>query len=146
MGYRPSKKTSGGTWFARFYNADTNRKRRKAPGDYGALSGHEAFKQAKIGAENRAAAVESGGELAREMVTVRNAGEAYLEDKPSSIAEGVFRRHVYDDPIAKVKLENLRRHHLRSLRTRLEEAPAMLSRSNKGEKRWKLRAQIDHEA
>ena len=30
LGYRPSKKTSGGTWFARFYDADTNRNRRIA--------------------------------------------------------------------------------------------------------------------
>ncbi len=140
LGYRPSKKTAGGTWFARFYDADTNRNKRKRLGDYGTLSGHDVFKQAKADAEAWAATVESGGELARNMVTVRDACEAYLKLKPSSIAEGVFRRHVYDDPIAKVKLEKLRRHHLRSWRERLERAPALITRSNTGEKRWKARA------
>ncbi len=140
LGYRPSRKTAGGTWFARFYDADTNRNKRKRLDDYGTLSGHDVFKQAKIDAEAWAATVESGGELARDMVTVKDACEAYLKEKPNSIAEGVFRRHVYDDPIAKVKLDKLRNHHLRSWRARLEKAPAMLSRSKSGEKRWKDRA------
>jgi integrase len=140
LGYRPSKKTVRGTWFARFYESDTNRNKRKRLGDYGTLSGHDVFKQAKIDAEAWAATVESGGELARDMVTVKDACVAYLEDKPNSIAEGVFRRHVYGDPIAKVKLEKLRRHHLRSWRKRLEQAPALLTRTKEGGKRWKERA------
>ena len=140
LGYRPSKKTDGGTWFARFYDADTNRNKRKRLGDYGTLTGHDVFKQAKTDAEVWAATVESGGELARDMVTVKDACLAYLEEKPNSIAEGVFRRHVYDDPIAKVKLDKLRRHHLRSWRKRLEQAPALLTRTKEGGKRWKERA------
>tara|TARA_B100000678_G_scaffold52590_1_gene42002 strand:+ start:318 stop:1487 length:1170 start_codon:yes stop_codon:yes gene_type:complete len=140
LGYRPSKKTEGGTWFGRFYDADSNRNKRKRLGDYGTLSGHDVFKQAKLDAETWAAMIESGGELAREMVTVKDACEDYLNEKPNSIAEGVFRRHVFDDPIAKVKLDKLRKHHLRNWRARLEKAPAMLSRSKSGEKRWKDRA------
>ena len=140
LGYRPSKKTEGGTWFARFYDADTNRNKRKRLSDYGALTGHDVFKQAKTDAEAWAAIVESGGELARDMETVKDACLAYLEEKPNSIAEGVFRRHVYDDPIAKVKLDKLRRHHLRSWRKRLEKAPALLTRTRDGGKRWKERA------
>lgn len=140
LGYRPSKKVAGGTWFARFYDADTNRNKRKRLGDYGALAGHDVFRQAKTDAEAWASTVESGGELAGDMVTVRDACLAYLEEKPNSIAEGVFRRHVYDDPIAKVKLDKLRRHHLRSWRKRLEQAPALLTRTKEGEKRWKERA------
>lgn len=128
LGYRPSKKTEGGTWFGRFYDADSNRNKRKRLGDYGTLSGHDVFKQAKLDAETWAAMIESGGELAREMVTVKDACEDYLNEKPNSIAEGVFRRHVFDDPIAKVKLDKLRKHHLRNWRARLEKAPAMLSR------------------
>lgn len=140
LGYRPSKKTEGGTWFARFYDADTNRNKRKRLSDYGALTGHDVFKQAKTDAEAWAAIVESGGELARDMETVKDVCLAYLEEKPNSIAEGVFRRHVYDDPIAKVKLDKLRRHHLRSWRKRLEKAPALLTRTRDGGKRWKERA------
>ena len=140
LGYRPSKKKAGGTWFARFYDAETNRNSRKRLGDFGTLTGHDVFKQAKADAENWAETVESGGERARDMVTVKDACEAYLKEKPGSIAEGVFRRHVYSDPIAKVKLDKLRRHHLKAWRKRLEQAPALLTRSKKGEKRWKERA------
>lgn len=140
LGYRPSKKKVGGTWFARVYDPDTCRNSRKALGDYGALSGHDVFKNAKADAEAWAETVESGGERARNLVTVADACDAYLAQKPSSIAEGVFRRHIYSDPIARVKLDKLRRHHLRAWRERLEQAPAMISRNKKGEIRTKERA------
>lgn len=140
LGYRPSKKKGGGTWFARVYEADKNRNVRKPLGDYGTLSGHDVFKQAKADAERWAETVESGGERARDMVTVKDACEAYLKEKPGSIAEGVFRRHVFSDPIAKVKLDKLRRHHLQSWRKRLEDAPALLTRSKDGEPRTKERS------
>ncbi|MCP5388344.1 MAG: tyrosine-type recombinase/integrase [Novosphingobium sp.] len=140
LGYRPSKKKAGGTWFARFYDPDSNRNSRKRLGDYGTLSGHDVFKQAKADAEAWAETVESGGERAKDMVTVADACDAYLKEKPGSIAEGVFRRHVYSDPIARVKLDKLRRHHLRAWRKRLEEAPALLTRNKKGEKRTKERS------
>lgn len=142
LGYRPSKKVAGGTWFARFYDADTTQNVRKRLGDYGTLSGHDVFKQAKADAETWAETVESGGERARDMVTVKNACEAYLEQKPGSIAEGVFRRHVYDDAIAKVMLDKLRRHHLKAWRKRLEQAPALVTRTKDPEKkRMKQRSQ-----
>jgi site-specific recombinase XerD len=142
LGYRPSKKKSGGTWFARFYDADANRNTRTRLGDYGTLSGHEVFKQAKADAETWAETVETGGQRARDMVTVKDACEAYLEQKPGSIAEGVFRRHVYSDPIAKVKLDKLRRHHLKEWRKRLEQAPALVTRTKVAEKkRMKPRSQ-----
>ena len=140
IGFRPSKKGKRGTWFARAYDADSNGYRRKRLGDYGSLSGHDIFTQAKLDAESWAETVESGGVRAREMVTVGDACEAYLIEKPGSIAEGVFRRHVYSDPLAKVKLDKLRRHHLRAWRKRLEKAPALLTRNKKGETRTKERA------
>jgi hypothetical protein len=102
---------------------------------YGTLSGHDVFKQAKVDAEVWAETVKSGGERARDMVTVKDACEAYLEQKPGSIAEGVFRRHVYDDPIVKIKLDQLRRYHLKAWRKRLEKAPALVTRTkNSGKK------------
>lgn len=140
LGYRPSRKKAGGTWFARVYDPETNRNARKRLGDYGTLSGHDVFRQAKADAETWAETVETGGERARDLVTVADACEAYLKQRPGAIAEGVFRRHVYSDPIAKVKLDKLRRHHLREWRKRLEQAPALLSRSKDGEKRTKERA------
>lgn len=140
VGFRPSKKGKQGTWFARAYDPDTNAYRRKRLGDYGSLSGHDVFTQAKLDAEGWAETVESGGVRASELVTVKDACEAYLKEKPGSIAEGVFRRHVYSDAIAKVKLDKLRRHHLRAWRKRLEQAPALVTRNKKGAKLWKERA------
>lgn len=140
LGYRPSKKMAGGTWFARVYNPDTNRNARKRLGDFGTMSGHDVFKQAKAEAERWAEAVETGGERARDMVTVKDACEAYLKERPGLIAEGVFRRHVYADPIATVKLDKLRRHHLRAWRMRLEQAPALISRNKEGEQQTKERS------
>ena len=140
VGFRPSKKGRHGSWFARAYDPDTNGYRRKRLGDFGSLSGHEVFTQAKIDAEGWAETVESGGVRASELVTVKDACEAYLKEKPGSIAEGVFRRHVYFDAIAKVKLDKLRRHHLRAWRKRLEQAPALVTRNKKGAKLWKERA------
>jgi integrase len=135
LGYRPSKKKAGSTWFARFYDPEANRYFRKRLGDYGTLSGHDVFKQAKADAETWAETVESGGERARDLVTVKDACEAYLEQKPGSIAEGVFRRHVYSDPISKVKLDKLRRHHLKDWRKRLEQSPALVTRTNDTQKK-----------
>ena len=140
LGYRPSKKKTGGTWFARFYDAEASRNSRKRLGDYGTLAGHDVFKQAKADAETWAETVETGGERARDIETVKDACEAYLEQKPGSIAEGVFRRHVYSDPIAKVKLDKLRRHHVKAWRKRLEDAPALVSRNKQGEKQTKERS------
>lgn len=140
LGFRPSKRGGKGTWFARAYNADTSKYSRKPLGDYGALAGHDVFNHAKRDAEKWADAVESGGVQTAKLETVADACRAYLEDKPGPIAEGVFRRHVYDDAIAKVKLDKLRRHHLREWRKRLEDCPARISRNKDGETRTKERS------
>lgn len=141
LGFRPSKRGGRGTWFARAYDLEAHAYQRKALGDYGNLTGHDVFTQAKRDAEIWTETVEGGGKRAIDMVTVADACEAYLKERPGSIAEGVFRRHVYSDAIAKVKLDKLRRHHLRSWRKRLEQAPALLTRNKNGERRTKERAQ-----
>lgn len=140
VGFRPSRRGGKGTWFARAYDPDTSKYRRKALGDFGSQSGHEVFTQAKREAEQWAETVESGGVRVRELVTIADACEAYLEEKPGNIAEGVFRRHVFGDAIAKVKLDKLRRHHLLAWRKRLEQAPAIVSRSKTDDVRTKERA------
>jgi len=140
VGFRPSKKGKRGTWFARVYNSDTKRNSRKSLGDYGRLEGHDVFKQAKADAELWADKVESGAERASDMVTVKDACEAYAKERPCPIQEGILRRHVYSDAIAKVKLDKLRRHHLKAWRKRLEQAPALVTRNKKGAKLWKERA------
>lgn len=140
LGFRPSKRGGRGTWFARAYDTDIGKYRRAGLGDFGALTGNEVFAAAKKDAEAFAEKVESGGIREDRIETVADACRAYLSERPGSIAAGVFRRHVYDDPIAKVKLDRLRRHHLREWRKRLEEAPALISRNKTGEKRTKARA------
>lgn len=140
VGYRPSKRGGRGTWTARAYDPDTLKYRRKVLGDYGALTGHDVFAAAKKDAETWADKVESGGVCREDIVTVADACRSYLQERPGVIAEGVFRRHVFSDPLAKVKLDKLRRHHLREWRKRLEETPALISRNKKDAKRTKPRS------
>lgn len=140
LGYRPSKRGGKGSWIARAYDEDARKYRRRSLGSFGTLTGHEVFAAAKKEAEAFAELVEAGGVQAENLETVADACRAYLEEKPGSIAEGVFRRHVFYDPIARVKLNKLRKRQLREWRKRLEEAPALVSRSKKGAPRIKIRS------
>ena len=140
VGYRPSKRGGKGTWFARAYDEDTGKYCRKGLGDYGTLTGHEVFTAAKRDAEDFAELVETGGLRAEKLETVADACRAYLAEKPGSIAAGIFRRHVFNDPLARVKLDKLRKHHLRDWRKRLEDTPALLTRSKRGAKLTKVRS------
>lgn len=139
LGFRPSRKGGKGTWFARAYG-EAGKYLRKPLGDYGALTGNEVFTQARKDAEAWAEQVESGGIRAEKVETVADACRSYLKEKPGLIAEGVFRRHVFDDPIANVRVDKLRRHHLAAWRKRLENAPALITRNKGGETRTKSRA------
>lgn len=140
VGFRPSRLGGRGTWVARAYDADTGKYCRKTLGDYGTLTGHDVFAQAKKDAEAWADKVESGGMPTEKLDTVADACRAYLKEKSGPIAEGVFRRHVYSDPIAKVKLDKLRRRHTKEWRKRLETAPALVSRRKRGERLTKERS------
>lgn len=153
VGFRPAANGGAGTWAARAYDPDARKYCIKALGDYGQLAGNDQFAAAKKDAEFFAEKVETGalryaGALTDEsapilkMETVADACRAYLVGKadPNGIAAGVFRRHIFDDPIASVKLDKLRRHHLKAWRKRLEDAPAMVSRNKGGETRTKQRA------
>lgn len=133
VGYRPSQRGGKGTWFARVYDEEARKYRRKNLGAFGTVSGHEVFSTAKKDAETFAESVETGGLRSERLETVADACRAYLEERPGSIAEGVFRRHVYDDAIARVKLDKLRKHQLQAWRKRLEKAPALISRSKLGD-------------
>jgi integrase len=140
LGYRPSFRGGEGSWIARAYDEETKRYREKALGDFPGIAGAAKFAAAKKEAEAFAVMIETGGRPEEKVETVRDACREYLKVKPGSIAEGVFLRHVYDDPIAKVKLDRLRRHHMAAWRKRLEDAPALVSRSKTGEPRTKVRA------
>ena len=131
LGYRPSKRGSTGTWIARAYDEDAGKYRLKALGDFGSLPGNERFTAAKREAERLAELVESGGEVRAKIETVKDACEEYAKGRPEAAHR--FRRYVDTDPIAKVKLDKLRRRHVKEWRERLEAQPALVSRRKKGD-------------
>ncbi len=134
LGFRPSKKGGKGTWFGRAFDQDTVKYRRKALGSYGDLAGNDVFAAAKRDAEAFAQQVSSGGTRAEKIETVADACRSYLRDRPVSSGEvGMLGRHVFSDPIAAVKLDKLRRHHLLEWRKRLEAKPAPITRNKGGE-------------
>jgi len=130
LGYRPSAREGAGTWIARAYDEDQRCYRLKALGGFGGLPGRDRFASAKMEAEAFAALVESGGQIEEKVETVEEACSRYAETHPDAV--GRFKRHVYSDPIAKVRLAKLRRHHLLAWRKRLEEKPALVTRRKKG--------------
>lgn len=138
LGYRPSAREGAGTWIARAYDDEGRNYRRKALGSFGALPPRDRFADAKLEAEAFAEVVECGGEAKTSIQTVEQACREYV--KNNSEAEGRFRRHVYTDAIAKLKLAKLRRHHLKAWRDRLEAKPALVSRSKEGPERTRPRS------
>lgn len=138
LGFRPSKRGGKGTWIARAYDEDAGKYRVKSLGDFGTLAGNEMFTAAKKEAEKLAELVEAGGEVRAKIETVADACRAYAKARPE--AGHRFRRYVYADPIAKVKLDKLRRRHVKEWRERLEAQPALVSRRKKGEPIHRKRA------
>jgi integrase len=138
LGYRPSAREGMGTWIARAYDEDQRGYRLKALGDFGDLPGRDRFAAAKKEGEAFAELVESGGQTEEKVETVEDACRRYAQ--ANTEAEGRFRRHVYSDAIAKVKLAKVRRNHLKSWRERLEAKPALVSRRKKGEQLTRPRA------
>ncbi len=138
LGFRPSKRGGKGTWIARAYDEDTGKYRLKALGDFGTLPGNEMFAAAKREAERLADLVEAGGQVRAKIETVADACKEYAKGRPEAAHR--FRRYVDDDPLAKVKLDKLRRRHLKEWRERLEAQPALVSRRKKGEPIHRKRA------
>ena len=131
LGYRPSAKAGPGTWIARAYDEDQRGYRMKALGSFGEHTANERFALAKQDAERFAIEVTQGGIGDDEIETVEDACKQFA--KTHKEADARFRRYVYADAIAKIKLAKLRRSHLKSWRQRLEDTPALVSRRKKGE-------------
>ena len=138
LGYRRSTTGVKGTWIARAYDEDTGKYRLKSLGDFGLLAGNAVFASAKKAAEFYAELIESGG---HQEVKVETVGEACLEyAKTRPEAEQRFKRYVYQEAISRVKLDKLRRRHLEEWRERLEDKPALVSRSQAGKAVHRKRA------
>ena len=103
-----------------------------------ALPGRDQFAAAKREAEAFAALIEPGAEAKPTIETVEQACRAFANCNPE--VEARFKRHVYGDPLAKIKLQKLRRQHVREWRERLEAKPAMVSRNKGGEQRSRPRS------
>lgn len=131
LGFRPSKRGGKGTWIARAYDEDSSKYRVKSLGDFGTLAGNQMFAAAKKDAEALAELIEAGGEVRAKLETVADACREYAKTRDE--AGHRFRRYVYADPIAKVKLAKLRRRHVKEWRERLEAQPALVSRRKTGE-------------
>ena len=138
LGYRPSRQDGIGTWLARVYDEQARKYQRKALGDFGSLTARERFTLAKQEAETFADLVETGGFKVKRAETVEEACRAYAVGKRD--AEGRFKRLIYNDPIAKQRLDKLRRHHLQEWRVRLQESAALVSRSKKGPQQYRDRS------
>jgi hypothetical protein len=80
------------------------------PWEIPGANGTRRFRRGLKAAEAWSDQVESGGVRSKKLETVADACRVYLTVRPGAIAEGVFRRQVYGDPIARVKLGKLRRH------------------------------------
>jgi integrase len=134
IGYRPAAKGGAGTWVGRAADEDSKWGYRfKALGDFGDLPAADRFAAAKAAAEAFAVEVERGDipdADAEQIETVEQACRAYA--KVNAEAAGRFERHIYADPIARVKLAKLKRGHLVAWRQRLADKPASVSRSKTG--------------
>lgn len=119
VGYRPSMRGGLGTWIARVYDGEQRSYRLKALGDFGDFAGRDRFGIAKREAEAYAVLVEGGGVPEHKLETVGDARTLYAGAELEIAAR--FRRHVYSDPVASIKLVKLRRSHLRAWRDRLEQ-------------------------
>ena len=131
LGYRPSAKGGAGTWIARAYDEEARSYRLRALGSFGELPSRDRFGVAKVAAEAFAVDVERGGVAEDKIETVEDACRRFA--KKNKEASARFRRYVYSDPLAKMKLAKLRRTHLFSWRARVEGTPALVSRRKKGE-------------
>ncbi|HEY2345631.1 MAG TPA: tyrosine-type recombinase/integrase [Xanthomonadaceae bacterium] len=123
LGFRPSTVGATGTWLARFYDGDTGKKPNKTLGGFGTLPANKRFDAAKREAEAWFKHLSHGGST--DDVTVKQACEAYAEGSTDAAAR--FRRRVYSDPIAKVKLTKLSKEHVRQWRKRLAATPAIVA-------------------
>lgn len=140
VGYRPSAREGPGTWIARAYDEDRNAYRLKSLGSFAELPSRDRFVVAKEQAEAFTDLVETGGYTENRPETVEEACRLYAATSTAVQIGTRFERYVYSDPLAKVKLDRLRRHHLLAWRKRLAERPALVSRNKVGPPKTRPRA------
>lgn len=128
LGYRTSSAGKGGNWIARAYDPDAGKQNFHPLGDFGHLPANERYTAASGEAREWFSHLAGGG--SNQAVTVRQACERYASEHPDAAKR--FERYVYGDPVAKLKLHKLTDRHVREWRKRLEDLPALVTRSKKG--------------
>lgn len=138
IGYRRSARAGAGTWIARAYDEALRGYRLRAIGSFGDRPANERFAIAKAEAERFASEVERGSVAEEKIETVEDACRRFAGESREVAAR--FRRYIYSDPIAKVKLAKLRRAQVKAWRDRLEATPALVSRRKVGEQITRARS------
>ena len=136
LGFRRMTAGSTGSWIARFRNAESGERPKKALGEFAELPPSERFGAAKRAAEEWFKHLGAGGR--REAITVKTACGNYVkhirETKGEDAADdlqGRFGRWVDGDPIGKVELAKLTRAKVEAWRKTLAATPAQVSRDDR---------------
>jgi integrase len=122
VGFRRMTKGSDGTWLARAYEGPGYAY--ETLGDFATLPESERYDEAKKAAEAWFQHLDKGGST--EQHTVKAVCEAYVatlrserSERAALNAEGFFRRLVYGNPVAKVRLSKLTKTHMKEWRQRV---------------------------
>jgi len=138
IGFRPSGAGGAGGFISKYYQAGEPRTLH-ALGDFGHLPANERYSEAKKAAELWFEHLQAGGST--QAVTVGEACRRYASTRPD--AEQRFKRLVYDEPIARISLQKLRKAQVIAWRKALAEKPARVSRGKTGEQVTRPRSGMD---
>lgn len=136
LGFRKMAASSTGSWIARYRNAETEERPKKALGEFAELPPGERFGAAKRAAEEWFTHLGRGG--AAKAVTVKAACANYVKhtreakgEQAASDLQGRFRRWIDDDPIALIDLDKLTRVKVGAWRKALASTRAKVSRDSR---------------
>lgn len=146
VGFRRMSAGSPGTWIARTYDHATGKETRRSLGAFENLPAHERYRAAKEAAEALCEHLSHGGSA--DSVSVREACDAYVahlraEGKQDTADEtqARFVRWIHDDKLARVQVQRLAPHHLRTWRQKIIAAPVVINPHADGaERRTRKRA------
>lgn len=125
LGFRVG--VEGGTWFAKYRDADTGKRHQTGLGEFANLPPSDRFDAAMQAARDWFAHLGKGGAV--QSYTVKDACDRYaaaLERTKDSAVDDVRRRfaqYVYDTDLAKIELDRLRPVHVTTWRNHLQDRP-----------------------
>jgi len=130
LGFRKMTAASTGSWIARFRDAESGERPKKALGEFEDLAPSERFGAAKRAAEEWFKHLGAGGR--REAISVKKACEDYVQhlretkgNESADDAKKRFERWVYPTKLASVQLLKLARTHIATWRKALAGSPVV---------------------